>query len=177
MVPAAFLCFPRIVRGKWPSAIHAMAARMNRDGSKRDLSSGFRCLASAESAKTNPLRASRAMSRGLATDLELHKRSQNHQQRCGFLARSVAFAAPSPARHGDCFEAIAIAAPRFLSHGKMWERKEIEKCKNKPIPRSGVESRKYAILLKNHANTDRGLGRKRLPLTNEEARPMSRPFH
>src|ERR1700676_4239732 len=28
---SVFPCFPRVVRGKWPSAIHAMAARMNRE--------------------------------------------------------------------------------------------------------------------------------------------------
>ena len=35
-------------RGRWPSAIHAMAARMNRDGSERVLSSGF-CLCTSRS--------------------------------------------------------------------------------------------------------------------------------
>ena len=38
---AHFSVLPPYVRGKWPSAIHAMAARMNRDGSMRVLSSGF----------------------------------------------------------------------------------------------------------------------------------------
>jgi len=35
------MSLPRIVRGRWAGAIFAMAARENRDGPVRDLSSGI----------------------------------------------------------------------------------------------------------------------------------------
>jgi hypothetical protein len=58
--PLSICSSPVVVRGRWPSAIHAMAARMNRDGTERDISSGF-CLCRAaarwmQNEKTNPLR-------------------------------------------------------------------------------------------------------------------------
>ena len=68
--------------------------------------------------------------------IKVRKQTHYHQQRCGSLPRTVAFAAPSPACHDGRAAESDHRANRPLPRKNVGEE-AFQKCENKPIRRAG----------------------------------------